>query len=379
MKNNKFIITIILVALLTISVTLLINIIASSRSKLELIIYEDENGNPHNPHLMCCHTNKIYKIIKTNTENAELLDVLQDGKYILYKDDVLKILNEETNETISVNLEKNYENYYLYTSTSNQELIGIVYYREYKDFFETNHSGFYNLKINKVLYDNTYSVITLIDGNFLEASKYDETNSHILSINEEKEILSYDRLENILYVYSNGNKKVLVLYNKESKLNSLYTETGELIASNIELISYKENQIYTITNKTLTVYDFDGNITTNKSLQDYNIKYLIDEYGIYISKNKLSILNLNSFTSTPLLDLKDTYSFANIKQGTNAYSEEIDDNIYIYLEDSSKSKPEDILVKIDIEVSYNTKTEDIKVKEVEGLKYIQDYNGETIQ
>jgi len=88
--------------LLTLFIVLLIggffNYTNKGSKQKELIIYKNNNGLPHDSNLLCCSTNEVYTKIKTETDNAKVLNVSEKGNYILIQDGKLKLLNTNTNE-----------------------------------------------------------------------------------------------------------------------------------------------------------------------------------------------------------------------------------------------------------------------------------------
>ena len=159
------------------------NISTKEETSKELIIYYTEDGNLYNPTTNCCKTSEVYKTIKTETKNAQILDISNDDKYILIKDKIVKLYNNETEEFTELNLESDYE-IYTFQTTKENDLIGITYYK-YKEFQNYNASGFYNIKTKEKLYDMEYSVINLIDSQTLEAIKKEENKKYILSTDKE--------------------------------------------------------------------------------------------------------------------------------------------------------------------------------------------------
>lgn len=159
-------------------------ITSEKKTTYELIIYEMEDGRPHNPNTYCCKTDKIYRKIKVETNNAKVLDISKNDNYILISDGKVKMYNTITKELTTINLEANYKAYIIQTTEDNK-LIGITYYKT-KENDLYNNAGFYNIITNKKLYDGTYSVINIKDENTLEAMNKENTKIYTLNINEEK-------------------------------------------------------------------------------------------------------------------------------------------------------------------------------------------------
>lgn len=155
--------------------------------KPELVIYDDGNGRPIDPDLVNSKERKVLKKVETDTYDAEILSISKNYKYLLIKDDVLKILNLDNEEFNKVDLESDYEKYILVTS--GEKIVGIIYFKNKDEFYSENSSGFYSLKSKNKLYDGMFSVILFNENDgVLNAQKSGEAKWYVLSVDEEKVI-----------------------------------------------------------------------------------------------------------------------------------------------------------------------------------------------
>jgi len=152
-------------------------------------IYKEINGE------FCINENcegELYlKIMSDKIDNeVSLIAGNKNTKYLLISDEKLKLINiiDRTELIISEIPGYSYslilEDGKTYSQNNlSLEPLGIT--------FNTGKvKGFYNLNLNKIMYENIYDNITVIDKDYLIDTK--ENKITLLSLNEEQEILSID-------------------------------------------------------------------------------------------------------------------------------------------------------------------------------------------
>ncbi len=194
MKKKKIIYLVIIIVIIVIVITC-VHFKKQSKEKeeYELVIYQTSTGGPYDPTTYCCKTNKVYKTIKTETKDAEVVTVSDNDKYILIKDGKLKLLNNDTDKLIDINLETDYKLYIILTLDNDSILKGIAYYREREDDY-FKKVGFYNIELGKKLYDDGYyDVFNLKDEDTLYASK--DKKRYVLNLNKEEVLEELEDIE----------------------------------------------------------------------------------------------------------------------------------------------------------------------------------------
>ena len=358
MKKKKIIKAMILIVLGVIGLIYAYN----TSPKKELIIYETKNHTPYNPRTNNAKTDKIYKKIKTETYKPELLDISKNNKYALIKDNSLKIINLETDETTKIKLSPNYEIYTLETITNEDIIEGISFYKE-KEFKDVNKSGYFNYTEEKILYEDKYSVINILGKNILLASKKESNGEKLYLLNdkEEKIIKEYTYKEDTIKIFS-GKETILGLLNENETYN-LYKINGDVFAENLDFISSDNNVIYGIKEKSVYEYSFEGEQIGFKPLKEeyLNIEFVSNRYLVYQNNNKLMLLDLNSHSPRELIEWKNTYSFANKIMGysNNGLSTDTKniEGIYIYVLDNDTKKL--------TEICYDIKNKKVLINEIE--------------
>ncbi len=359
--------------LLTLFIVLLIggffNYTNKGSKQKELIIYKNNNGLPHDSNLLCCSTNEVYTKIKTETDNAKVLNVSEKGNYILIQDGKLKLLNTNTNELKVINLEPIYERYQLQT-IGNDKLLGITYYKD-NNYYETNHAGYYDLQTNKKLYEDKYSIIKAENEYYLIAINKDG-EEFVLSSNEEKELFRNSNLDNnvktSILVYK--DKILLSKYIKKKNKYNLYNTNYDLLLENISLLSVKEDKIYTIQNDFLIIYNFELNKLIECDISNYNIEFITNQYAIFVNNDILFLLDLNTLVETRVYGLEKIYTFANTYQGYKKFGiheeNKNKEGIYIYLT-KIENKEENKLDTLDKEILISEDLE-INILELDGKR-----------
>lgn len=353
-----------------------------SKDPYTLTIYKCKNGKLERPYTECGPKNP-YKKIKTETTNAKVLTVSKNEKYILINDGNAKILNNETEELKEITLNPTYYEYNLLTYEN--KLIGITYKKEKLPSNENNTYSYYDLEKDKILYENTYPSIVLLNEHYLLGATL-KNETYLLDTHEEKIITEINHLleekdgTEELKIYASEKDVITTIYNKENDVYKIYNIEEKEKLKNINKLSIKENLIYTIKDYKLTIYDFKFNKISEQKIDNYNIQLLLNEYGIYINNSTLNIIDLNTLNTKKIFDLNNEYTLANTYQGykqTGFHENNKDkEGIYLYLT-KVENKEENKFDTLDIEIQI---LEDLKINifNLKGDRMLEKESGGTI-
>lgn len=324
----------------------------------ELTIYRNETS-------LCItndNCNEIAYKIPTKTKDAKVLAFDNNNKFILYSDDILYLYNTKTFQTISLDLEKTYKEYIIYPNVSNEEVIGITYKIDDKNI------GFYNLNINKKMYENKYLNIEVISKDYLTA--YDDEIVYLLDTNQEKIYYKYkfsddNKYNFITYEYQNQNYFLLNSCNEECKVIKILSHNKEVIIDkeiSNNNFSFNNEYLFVNDNNQVYKYDFSGNLkSTSRNYQQ--VLGLIKDNVIFIEDNNLIIVNLNTNIKKVITEWNENYIYNTSK--SNYYTEDILNNsdllnkkegIHIILDykktDSLNNNGVEYYINDDIEINY---------------------------
>ena len=313
-----------------------------------LIVYINDEGNLCIEKTETCK--KVYKELPFEDESATIID-LSLNKYILVKGKSLEVIDIETNKI----------------HATEEEVFGLTYENE-----SSKKLGYYNIKTEQYLYEEKYKIIEIIDKNYAQALY--QNNYYLISLNEEKEIL---KLTNINETEPDNYVKTSIYYNNENeilitnpssehtktgiKLYSLKNDEAILINDDIDDISVNDQNIYTLKDKILTIYNFEGEKIKIEDLKDNNINFLTLNYLVIKKNNQLKLLNLDTKEEIELIEMSNSYYFSNVVQGYKESGLHEDNKnkkgIYIVLDDTKNNEK--------IEVLFNVKTKKVEIYDIE--------------
>ena len=198
--------------------------------------------------------------IKTNSNNSEVLAV--DGEsFVLYRDGDIYLYNSKTKKSEKVNIDSNYKGYAIFSNEAGNKIIGIAY-------INSNETvGYYNVSLNKKLYDGKYKFYNMNQGSDYEAY-YDNLNYTFNQINDSKIVII-------------DQKKVLLLDSTKEKVE-LSTEYDEGVVSPPYYATYKSGNknIYTL-ESCVTEYCGIGTIYNDQFKEIYSGEVSVDLTSFY--------------------------------------------------------------------------------------------------
>lgn len=254
--------------------------------KFYLEVYKDKDGR------LCLNKSEncsdlIYKI-PTIKENANIIAVDSDNLFILYNDANFKIYNTKTSEIKDINLENNYTNYELYTTSEKDKVAGVIYKND-------KYAEYYNVLTDEKLLENKYGSLTFKDENYLEGRidilEERDAKIDLIELNNKKVILTNSMKEKgfveTYYVKKFENKYYIYSYcHCDVPGINFYTDDGKYFFSSphLGLYSFSNNGNLMIAKEgKISKYDIDGNLL-NISENYNNILLLTDKYIIYINE-----------------------------------------------------------------------------------------------
>jgi len=266
----------------------------------KLTVYRDTKGKLCLKKEEDCHD--IAFEIETETDNPQMIEFTEDEKYILYQDNALKIYNTKENTSQKLKI-YNYEQYNLAYDKEKKEVIGIIYK---KDKIENNNEkadyktiGFYNISLDKKLYESSYNELNLINNKYLIGKKIDKkiddessTETFLLSTTEETTVLSkIGFCEQYKIIKADKGYFIVEQTGCNEFTSTIYNEELQTIADNIENDNWsydKEGYLYILDKNQVKKQDSKGDILkTSKSYS--NIQQIIKKYIIYIENDKLKL------------------------------------------------------------------------------------------
>jgi len=274
-------------------------------------IYKEINGE------YCINENcegELYlKIMSDKIDNeVSLIAGNKNTKYLLISDEKLKLINiiDRTELIISEIPGYSYSLILEDGETYNQnnlglEPLGIV--------FNTGKiKGFYNLNLNKIMYENIYDNITVIDKDYLIDTK--ENKITLLSLNEEQEILSIDAQKDYdVRKVEIEDEKAFITFSSYRNQNTMYkiydlktkSEIGEFEGV-FDRITKGNNKIITLLDQEVIVYNMDGSIYQRREISASDKYNMIDNYYVTIQKGNLLLIDLETNEEKILMEM-DTY------------------------------------------------------------------------
>jgi len=244
-------------------------------------------------------------VIKTETEDIELLDNY-NNKFFLYKDnDKIKLYKNEKSSILNIPIDFSY--YKLIAD--NNDVYGVSYNNESKN-------AYYSIKLNKEIYVDKYDSITPVNSKYISALKNNNGNYEVslLSTSDEKVLLTEKYSEKDSYAYlfmpliidSDGYIAVVKNDNKKMGFTSekVYTKDLKLISDNFyDLKVDKEKKLYILDQNGINIYDENGNKIESDSSYGEIMK-IANRFILHKVDNTLKISTLN-MSLREIADLKD--------------------------------------------------------------------------
>lgn len=249
--------------------------------------------------------------------------------YILYDDNGLKVYNYKNSKVYKINLDDKYEEYKIELSKNNNELVGIVFYNleEHEDkskkgevclasYNEYKDAGIYNFKTDKIMFDDDYDYLEILDEDEIVAVKQEygdegpvNSTTYIFDINSGKKNFSLAGNASVIkkhtksgVVYNIGSD----LYN--SKFKKIFSDYYNITSDGIYVMNKDKSSVslYDANGKKLNSYNIVGNF------QDF---FDDNKYYLTIYNNHLYIRELNGSYIREVTTWKNGYDFNNKGKG----------------------------------------------------------------
>ncbi len=268
----------------------------NQEEKYTLDVYKDEYGYCERKSEYC---NTLAFTVDAESKNAKIL--LIESNFILYEDNGLKTYDIKNQNIEKINLDEYGEIKNILISDDETKIVGIIYKEKNSEYI-----GYYNLKLNKKMYENKYTSISKTETEeYLNAYNggNDKIKSFLLKTDEEKiEIEGREVDSNSCGTFFEVNKvNNKFFYYEDEGCNSfnyekIYSNEKKVIASNVNesmVAIYKDN-LYVLDNNTIKKFDVDGNELKSINFNKDNVKQIINNYVIYIDNdNYLSLMNID--------------------------------------------------------------------------------------
>lgn len=285
------------------------------------VLNNEKNDNNYSlnilkKHISDCVVNQdcenVVYTIKTNNSKAKIYTTIDN--FVLYNDGGLKIYNHKTKEIVDINLETAYESYSFHLSEDKNKIIGVIGYSNLDN--NQPKSVYYNLVLNKKMYENKYVVLHAYTDDFIAASDtLYPSHDHLLYTSREEEFLSgyhlyFKKTRNGYYIVDETFYEYPAIYTKDKKL----------IASNVDYknLRFIDDYLYIINDNKIQKYDLNGNLveTISKYLKPLGF---IKEFGendsetyiAYVKDDILEVENLKTQEGRRIADWKDEYELTN--------------------------------------------------------------------
>lgn len=267
--------------------------------KYNLHVYKNKEG------LFCFDESKDCQdkvlAIEVNNADAKVLDVTDDGMYVLYNDSEMKLFDSshDTEEDIAL---AEYDKYKIGYDVKLKKVVGIFYYGDEYVNEETGAKeyktvGFYNISNEKKMYEGKYDSLEVVDtylqGKKMTNEKGAETNvvTSLLDMNGENVLLNkagiceeFQVIQDFV-VQSSGCIGLLS--------STIYGKDMKEIVRNVEGYKWSidnHGNLYVIDDKVVNKYSSEGVVIGN-SKSYVNILQVIKDYIVYVENGKLKITN----------------------------------------------------------------------------------------
>ena len=340
----------------------------------ELSVYSCSNGGYSAKKYDTC--NEVAFTINVEDEDGVLYTNFKDT--FLYKDVDLKLYDNSTKKTTTLNMDSSYQSYQFITINDGDlknTIVGIFALSGVDEFgYPIDgvdlHSAFYNIETGSTMYVDKYSYLYSTNVKEYIAGGVGEEGDmtvSLLSSTREKVIKSFDDICGIYNVEEyNGIKYIFETTGCIGEGNSnIYSEDGTLLVPSRYASEYyidDNGYIYYFTNDIVFKIDSKKKELIRKNYK--NIMMISLNYVIYYEDDKVYISNIDGDNKIELCEYSDNYYFHTMISG---YRDDLDeDGIYLMVsydrEDTDESKA--------FEVIYDIKTGNVTREE---LDYIGGY------
>lgn len=311
-------------------------------------IYKDYNGYNSESN------GTFVSSITCNSDDCEFVTALD--KYVIVTESGSYYLYNYDNDTLEFgpfDLDQNYYNNFIMHD-------GILYGIYYS---ESNTHNIYSIKASKVF----KNISGELESDYNLMLKYGYVvfklnNSHNF-INMKTGNISYKIENNIGKFIEDKKNNIVYITSYLNNINKfkLYNSNGKLLFDGEEFsnVSLYDEGLMVSNDKSFKLYDSKLNLKIKS--KDYELLLgIYDKFIVVLDNQSLNLVNINDKLITVLFDKYDKYSF-NFLRELSGY-ETIDNNkiLYILLENKSIPTSEDGHI---IKISYNLKTEEVKLEE----------------
>lgn len=341
-KNNNLILAVLVVLLIACIVSPLIYFLTNSKatnndSKKEVKKAVDTSRYPYTLNLYksgdTYFENKCFDCdtaftIPTESKDAKFVVIpissLNKDPYILYDDNGLKIYSTLDSRVYKINLDNKYENYEIGLSKDNK-IMGIVFYNieehrekpkdddfpeaclvrheEYKD------AGMYNFKTDKIMFNDDYDYLHILDENEVVAIKQEyndegttNSNTYIFNIDSGKKVYSLSGEKFVDKFHTKGGVVYHIdsgLYN--SKFKKIFSSYYNVTSDGIYVMNKNKDSV--------SLYDANGKkLNSYKIVGDFQTLFDNNEYYLTVYNGYLYIRGLNNSFAQKVGVWKENYS-----------------------------------------------------------------------
>ena len=342
----------------------------TSDYKYTLDVYKNKNSE------LCLskdeNCNEVAFSIKTETKSAKLLTFSLKKDLILYDDNGLKVYIVNLNKYQKIILENTYQVYDIYSNIDKDKVIGIVH----RENEINNNTGYYNVLLDKKLYEGQYSNLSQINDDYLVT--YDNINnkSTLLSSIEEKIVMKNKEDSNGFDIINISNNKFYIIETMGTGgmggfgVNRIYNNDQKVIYENKksignEDVSILKDNLYLKDDNKIMKYNINGDILlTTDTFKD--LKSSILNYAVYVDNGKLLMQDVDTKDIIEITKWNDNYKYINFASQyynkDDLYKYNREPGIYIVVQVGSGS---DSSIKADVyHVDSNLKVNKITVEKL---------------
>ena len=232
--------------------------------------------------------------IETETDDAEPIETDDTSNlFVLYYDNGMKVYDVTKKTSQKVNVKKGYDHYQLFLNNDKTKLIGILY-----NSYDYTKKGFYNVTLDKTLYETKYNVDTMnqISDKAISLSLKDDKGVYLLSTEKEEELLyEAEDEDSALLEFRSYDDGIYTLEECAAicEIVKVYNTSLKEITNKVQTMTVYNKNIYVLYENVITKYDLDGNVVS--TFNDFGkIDTIIRDYVVYIKDNKVILGNMNN-------------------------------------------------------------------------------------